>query len=69
VQIQVFSVGAAEIEWMLLFRDWLRIRSEDRELYEGTKRELAARRWEYVQDYADAKSAVVEEIIQRARTG
>lgn len=69
VQIHVFSVGAAEIERMLLFRDWLRIRSEDRELYEGTKRELAARRWEYVQDYADAKSAVVEEIIQRARTG
>jgi GrpB-like predicted nucleotidyltransferase (UPF0157 family) len=69
VQVHVFSVGAAEIERMLLFRDWLRIRSEDRELYERTKRELAVRRWEYVQDYADAKSAVVEEIIQRARTG
>jgi GrpB-like predicted nucleotidyltransferase (UPF0157 family) len=29
-------------------------------------RELAAREWKYVQNYADAKSAVVEEIIARA---
>jgi GrpB-like predicted nucleotidyltransferase (UPF0157 family) len=34
---------------------------------ERTKRELAARRWAYVQDYADAKSSVVEGIIARAR--
>ncbi len=39
----------------------------DRELYERTKRELAAREWRYVQNYADAKGAVVEEIITRAR--
>jgi GrpB-like predicted nucleotidyltransferase (UPF0157 family) len=30
---------------------------------------LAARRWAYIQDYADAKSSVVEEIIARARAG
>jgi len=68
VQVHVFSVGAAEVERMLLFRDVLRTRSEERELYERTKRELAARRWAYVQDYADAKSSVIEEIILRART-
>jgi GrpB-like predicted nucleotidyltransferase (UPF0157 family) len=34
-----------------------------------TKRELAARRWDYIQDYADAKSAVIEEIISRAKAG
>ena len=39
---------------------------EDRERYEAAKRELAARDWPYVQDYADAKSEVVEEIIARA---
>lgn len=66
-QIHVFSVGSPEVERMLLFRDRLRSRSEERELYERTKRELAGRRWAYVQDYADAKSAVVEEIISRAR--
>jgi GrpB-like predicted nucleotidyltransferase (UPF0157 family) len=51
---------------MLAFRDRLRSHPEDRDLYERTKRELAARRWAYVQDYADAKSAVVESIIARA---
>ena len=66
VQVHVFSVGAAEGERMLLFRDVLRNRSEERELYERTKRELAARRWAYVQDYADAKSSVIGEIILRA---
>ena len=39
----------------------------DRELYERDKRELAAQDWRYVQDYADAKTEVVEEIIGRAR--
>ena len=67
VQIHVFSVGSPEVERMLLFRDRLRSRSEERELYERTKRDLAVRRWVYVQDYADAKSAVVEEIISRAQ--
>ncbi len=52
---------------MLLFRDRLRARSDERELYQRTKRELAAQRWDYVQDYADAKSAVIEQIISRAR--
>ena len=69
VQIHVFSVGSPEVERMLTFRDRLRTRPEERELYERTKRELAARRWDYVQDYADAKSAVVEEIISRATRG
>ena len=41
-------------------------RTDDRDLYLRTKRELAAREWKYVQNYADAKSAVVEEIIARA---
>jgi GrpB-like predicted nucleotidyltransferase (UPF0157 family) len=51
---------------MLMFRDHLRTHSEDRDLYQRTKRELAAKRWVYVQDYADAKSSVVEAIIARA---
>ncbi|HEY2554718.1 MAG TPA: GrpB family protein [Candidatus Cybelea sp.] len=38
---------------------------EDRELYEHTKRALAQRQWTYVQNYADAKSEVVESILAR----
>ena len=52
---------------MLVFRDWLRTNEADRELYERTKRELGAKEWNYVQNYADAKTAVVEEILKRAR--
>jgi GrpB-like predicted nucleotidyltransferase (UPF0157 family) len=54
-----------EIERMLGFRDHLRHDAADRALYERTKRELASRVWKYVQNYADAKSAVVEEILAR----
>lgn len=66
VQIHVFSVGCPEIERMLRFRDRLRHHPEDRELYERTKRELAGRRWQFVQDYADAKSDVIGAILSRA---
>ena len=67
VNLHVLSLGCPEIERMLLFRDWLRDNSSDRQLYERTKRELARRDWKYVQNYADAKTAVVEEILARAR--
>jgi GrpB-like predicted nucleotidyltransferase (UPF0157 family) len=65
--VHVFAIGSSEVERMLLFRDRLRAHPDERELYERAKRELAARRWGYVQDYADAKSQVIEEIIARAR--
>jgi GrpB-like predicted nucleotidyltransferase (UPF0157 family) len=38
----------------------------DRALYVRTKRELAARPWTSVQQYADAKTAVIGEILARA---
>ena len=66
VNLHTFSVGSTEIERMLAFRDRLRTHDDERELYLATKRELAARHWVYVQDYADAKGAVVEAIIARA---
>lgn len=69
VQVHVFSVGSSEVERMLLFRDRLRSRSDERELYQRTRRELVTQRWEYIQDYADAKSTVIEEIISRAQSG
>ncbi len=69
VNLHVFSPGCVEIERMLLFRDWLRSHPEDRERYQRAKRELASKDWKYVQNYADAKTAVVEEIIERAKGG
>jgi GrpB-like predicted nucleotidyltransferase (UPF0157 family) len=67
INLHVFSPDCPEVERMLLFRDRLRSNEPDRRLYERTKRELARREWVYVQNYADAKAAVVEEIIARAR--
>ena len=52
---------------MLVFRNRLRGNTADRDLYERTKRQLARRTWRYVQNYADAKTAVVNDIIARAR--
>jgi GrpB-like predicted nucleotidyltransferase (UPF0157 family) len=65
VNLHVFSEGCAEVGRMLAFRDWLRTHDDDRELYERAKRDLAAREWKYVQNYADAKTAVVQEIMAR----
>ena len=67
VNLHVYSPGCQEIERYLLFRDRLRASPEDRARYQRAKRELAERDWTYVQQYADAKSEVVEEIIARAR--
>ena len=69
VNLHVFTEGSEEIDRMLAFRDWLRTHPDDRELYLRTKRELAARTWVFVQDYADAKSAVIAEINERAQQG
>jgi GrpB-like predicted nucleotidyltransferase (UPF0157 family) len=65
INLHVFGVGCAEIDRMLAFRDHLRAHAADRERYAAAKRELAARRWRHVQDYADAKSDVVREILAR----
>ena len=66
INLHTFSDGSSEIRRMLAFRDRLRTHDDERDLYLATKRELAARHWTYVQDYADAKGEVVEAIIARA---
>ncbi len=66
VNLHVFGIGSAEIDRMLVFRDHLRTDPDDLAFYQRTKRGLARQTWEFVQQYADAKSAVVEQIIERA---
>ena len=66
VNLHVFSAGCEEVDRMVQFRDWLRVHDDDRELYASTKRQLASRTWERVQDYADAKTEVVTQILDRA---
>jgi hypothetical protein len=66
VNLHVFSDACAEVQRMRLFRDTLRSDDGERLRYQRAKRELAARTWDYVQNYADAKSEVVEAITARA---
>jgi GrpB-like predicted nucleotidyltransferase (UPF0157 family) len=66
VNLHVFSQGCEEIARLLRFRDHLRANEADRLLYENTKRELAQRTWKYLQNYADAKTVIVEEILERS---
>jgi GrpB-like predicted nucleotidyltransferase (UPF0157 family) len=68
INLHVFSAGCPEVDRMVLLRDWLRTNEADRDLYTAAKRDLAAREWKYVQQYADAKTAVVQEIMARAET-
>src|SRR4051812_6433574 len=66
INAHVFTRESVEIARMLGFRDWLRTHPDDFALYLNTKRELSGRTWRWLQDYADAKSEVVEEIVRRA---
>jgi GrpB-like predicted nucleotidyltransferase (UPF0157 family) len=68
LNLHVFTAGSVEIERLLLLRDRLRNDPKERQRYARAKQLLARRTWKYVQDYADAKSEVIESIIARART-
>jgi GrpB-like predicted nucleotidyltransferase (UPF0157 family) len=66
VNLHVFTAGASQIDRILLFRDWMRAHDEDRLAYEQVKRDLAKRTWRHIQHYADAKTAIISEIVARA---
>jgi GrpB-like predicted nucleotidyltransferase (UPF0157 family) len=66
IHLHVFSAGCPETDRMIRFRDRLRASAADRDLYARTKRDLASRDWKYMQQYADAKTRVVDEIMSRA---
>ncbi len=67
VHVHVYEHGDPAVEAYLLLRDRLRADPADRDLYERTKRDLMTRRWETMDDYADAKTAVIQVILARAR--
>jgi GrpB-like predicted nucleotidyltransferase (UPF0157 family) len=66
VHIHILEVGDPAAGDYLLLRDHLRVDRADRRLYEATKRELLEQDWADMNAYADAKTAVIEEIKQRA---
>ena len=69
MHLHIWRDGSDDQIDQLAFRDWLRTHDDDRALYETVKRELAAREWESMGDYAEAKSDVVADIMERAEAG
>jgi GrpB-like predicted nucleotidyltransferase (UPF0157 family) len=67
VHIHIYSTGCPEIERNLTFRDRLRRNPDDRNRYEQTKRELAAKEWPDMNAYAEAKTEVIESILAASR--
>ncbi len=66
VNLHCYRPDSVEVERYLLFRDRLRSSASDRELYASVKRGLAGRIWPDMNYYAEAKSDVVQAILQRA---
>jgi GrpB-like predicted nucleotidyltransferase (UPF0157 family) len=66
VNLHVFSKNSIEAARMVFFRDWLRNNTSDKWQYEKAKRELSQRTWKHIQDYADAKTIIIQDIMERA---
>lgn len=66
VNLHIYTAGCAEYDRCLVFRDWLRSHPQDLALYRDTKLELSKKDWKFVQNYADAKTPVIHEIMTRA---
>ena len=67
VHLHVYEPADRAIADYVDLRDWLRESAADRALYAVTKRDLAQRKWVDMNDYADAKTEVVQDILVRAR--
>lgn len=65
VHVHVWRDDDPEVTRYLRFRDRLRRSSEDRQVYERVKRELARRDWSDMNHYADAKGSVIEDTLGR----
>jgi salicylate hydroxylase len=65
VHVHVLRAGSRDVERHLVFRDRLRATEADRRAYEALKRELAARDWDNMNAYAEAKGELIREILHR----
>jgi GrpB-like predicted nucleotidyltransferase (UPF0157 family) len=66
VHVHVWTAGGEEARRHLAFRDRLRASDADRAAYAALKRELAAREWDDINHYAEAKGPLIREIEARA---
>ncbi|MBB5891157.1 NADAR domain-containing protein [Kutzneria kofuensis] len=67
VHVHICPAGGRWERDHLLFGDWLRATPADRAAYEKLKRELATRKWFDMNQYAEAKGDLIDEILGRAK--
>lgn len=67
VHLHVYEPAHDAVRDYLDLRDWLTVDRAGRELYAATKRRLAQQSWRDMNDYADAKSEVIQDMLDRAR--
>ena len=65
--VHIYSTGCGEIERYLLLRNHLRKHAEARNEYARIKRGLAKQSWATMNDYANAKTEIIERLIRTAR--
>jgi GrpB-like predicted nucleotidyltransferase (UPF0157 family) len=66
VHIHVCDMGSDWERRHLLLRDWLRRSADDREAYAELKTDLQMQGWESMNHYAEAKTALISEMMVRA---
>lgn len=66
VHVHLWAQSDPEIARTLRLRDRLRADAADRAAYERLKRDLASREWRDMNEYAEAKSPLIEEILGRS---
>jgi GrpB-like predicted nucleotidyltransferase (UPF0157 family) len=66
VNLHCYCPDGPEVTCYLLFRDHLRTHPADRERYAAAKLALAGREWPDMNYYAEAKSPIINEILERA---
>lgn len=66
VHLHVCALGSEWERVHRMFRDWLCEHPDDRDRYEAIKRELSRRDWDDTNDYADAKTDIIADILSRA---
>lgn len=69
VHVHVYSPDAPEVGRTITFRNRLRGSVEDRARYETVKRRLATQSWSDMNEYAEAKTGVIESILATAVAG
>ncbi len=67
VHVHVFAQDNDEVQGYRDRRDRLRVDGEDRALYAATKRRPAEQQWPDMNDYAEAKTDLIVQILTLAR--